>query len=56
MLTKQNERKLNSILRDLRTKAKKSWYAKNKLQYFWGEQSDNDARDGENSGEHPYGY
>lgn len=54
MLTKQNERTLSKLLRDLTEKAKTSWGAKCKLEYMFGMASDNDARNGENSGEPPY--
>lgn len=56
MLTKENERTLEKKLRVLREKAKTSWGAKIQLEQFWGEASDNDARDGANGGDAPQGY
>lgn len=55
MLTQQNTNRLNQILRNLIIEAPRNWGSKMKLEW-WGMASDNDSRDGENSGDAPYGY
>jgi len=54
-LTRDNIRQLDKIIKALIKQAPKNWGAKTKLESFWGECSDNDPREGMNSGEAPYG-